>query len=228
MDLIIDKANILSLLSSEDYDAIFECTRLIKRGIHLCLNFNKDEVDIDSPEGNKIMMWLSNLAHGRKSPLPIWHPSVKSDHIKSNFVTNLSANQKRCVFLLDNQEVIPKIQEKGAILIGCVGQEVELLLSLSLEDTEISTSKISSWIDYCPALPLTDIIISDNHFFKNSYIYSQNKDELISGLTQVVNQSPVNCVIIYKINEVDNSLNLIDEVDSLKKSIKKITGSSKS
>jgi hypothetical protein len=174
------------------------------------------------------MMWLSNLAHGRKSPLPVWNPTIVSDDIKSNFASSLSTEQKRSIFLLDNQDVIPKIQEKGAILIGSVGQEAELLLSLTLEDTEVATSKISSWIDYCPALPLTDIIISDNHFFKDSYVYSQNKDELISGLTQVVNQSPVNCVIVYKINEVDNALNLENEVDTLKKSIKKITGSSKS
>lgn len=228
MDLIIDKANIISLLSSGDDNAIFECTRLIKRGIHLCFNFNKDEVNMESPEGSKIMMWLSNLAHGRKSPLPVWKQSIISAEIKSNFATNLSAGEKRNIFLLDNKDVIPKIQEKGAILIGCVGQEVELLLSLRLEDTEIATSKIPSWLDYCPALPLTDIIISDNHFFKDSYVYSQNREELISGLTQVVKQSPVNCVIVYKINEVDNSLNLQDEVESLKKTIKKITGSSKS
>ncbi|WP_289834844.1 hypothetical protein [uncultured Phocaeicola sp.] len=228
MDLIIDKANILSLLSSGDDNAIFEYTRLIKRGIRLCFNFNKEEVDVSSPDGGKIMMWLSNLAHGRKSPLPVWNPTIVSDDIKSNFASSLSTEQKRSIFLLDNQDVIPKIQEKGAILIGSVGQEAELLLSLTLEDTEVATSKISSWIDYCPALPLTDIIISDNHFFKDSYVYSQNKDELISGLTQVVNQSPVNCVIVYKINEVDNALNLENEVDTLKKSIKKITGSSKS
>lgn len=227
MDLIIDKANLVSLLSS-DNNELFECTRLIKRGIHLCFNFRKEDIDINPNEGNRIRMWLSNFTHGRKTPMPLWNPCIDSNSIKTNFASNLLPEQKRSIFLLNNSEVIPKIREKGAVLIGSVGQEVEMILSLRLEDTEIATSKICAWVDYCPKLPLTDIIISDNHFFKDSHVYAKNRDELILGMTQVVQQSPVNCVIIFKIGEVDKKLNLEEEVEIIKKSIKKITGSSKS
>lgn len=185
MDLIIDKANLLSLLSGDD-NKIFECTRLIKRGIHLCFNFNKEDVNPNSPEDAKIMTWLLSMVDGIKTPKPVWKPCIESTTIKTNFATYLPPDQKRSMFLLNNNEVIPKIMEKGAILIGKVGQEVDILLSLLLEDKEIATSEISSWIDYCPKLPLTDIIISDNHFFRDSYVYKQNCDDLIIGLTQVV------------------------------------------
>ena len=227
MDLIIDKINLISLLSSNDNNEIFECIRLIKRGIHLCLNFRKEDININSPEDKRILMLLKDLTHGCKKPL-IWNPCIESSCIKTNFATNLSPELKRSMFLLNNSEVIPKIREKGSILIGSVGQEAEMLLSLRLEDMEIATSKISTWVDYCPKLPLTDIIISDNHFFKDSYVYEQNREDLIRGMTQMVQQSPVNCVIIFKKDQVDNKLNLKEEVEIIKKSIKKMTGSTKS
>lgn len=228
VDLIIDKANLISLLSTTDNNEIYECTRLIKRGIHLWFNFQKDDININSQEGDRILTWLKNLTHGIKTSKPIWNHCIESASLKTNFATNLSPEQKRSLFLLDNNEVIPNIKKKGAILIGSVGQEAEMLLSLILEDKEIATSKISTWVDYCPKLPLTDIIISDNHFFKDSYVYKQNRDDLIRGMTQVVQQSPVNCVIIFKKGEVSMDLNLEEEIENIKKSIKKITGSSKS
>ena len=228
MELVIDKANVLSFLSHKDSAAIFECSRLIKRGIQLCFNFNKDDITSSSGDGNRILMWLRTMTQGCKTKLPKWEPRIDSSNLKTNFSTSLTPKQKRDAYLLDNNDVIPKIQEKGAILIGCVGQEIELILSLNLEDTEISALKISSWADYCPKLPLTDIIICDNHFFNDKYVYDQNKDELIKGLSQLPNNSPVNCIIIVKIGEIDREIDLEEEAKNIKNSLKNITGSKKS
>ena len=228
MELVIDKLNLLAFISSGDSNAIFECTRLIKRGIHLCFNFKKEDIDTQSHEDNKILMWLRTMTQGRKVALPQWNPLIDSTNLKTNFATTLNESQKRFAFLLDNKDIIPKIQKKGAILIGNVGQEIELLLSLRLEDTEIASHKIPSWLEYCPKLPLTDLIICDNHFFKDQYVYQKNRDELIKGIVQLPDQSPVNCVIIVKINEVDKTFDLSAEADNIKKTLKQITGNTKS
>lgn len=226
MEIVIDKANVLSFLSCEDKNAIFECTRLIKRGIQLCFNFNKEE--ICTQQDNKILMWLSTMTQGLKVPLPKWEPRIDSLNIKTNFTTTLSAKQKRDAYLLNNGDIVSKIREKGSILIGSIGEEIELLLSLNIEDTETATNKITSWQEYCPKLPLTDIIICDNHFFKDFKIYQKNRDDLIKGISQLPQQSPVNCVIIFKIDQVDNRFDLNKEVENIKNSLKKLTKSTKS
>lgn len=231
MYLVIDKSNVISYLLSNDEDAIFECNRLIKQGIHLCFNFRKEDIDPQSQEGVKILTWLKILTTGRKyqkNNLHEWNPLFDSANLKSNFASTLDGSQKRYAFLLDNSEVIPKIKEKGAILIGSVGQEIELLLSIRLEETETATHKINSWLEYCPPLPLTDLIICDNHFFKNKIVYERNRDELIKGIVQLPKQSPVNCVIIVKIDEVDKEFILSDEAKKIKNTLKEITGSTKS
>lgn len=228
MNLVIDQANIISFLSDSNTVGRDECSRLIKRGINLIFNFEKSAVNPSTPEGQKFMMWLSGLTQGITTNLPVWVPKVDTSSIKSNFATNLLPEEKRDVYLLENKEVVDKIKEKGAILIGSVGEEIPVLTSLILENTERPAIKIESWDTYIPHLPVTDIIICDNHYFKDKFVYNANEHDLLKALCHLPTQSPVHCVIITKKGEIDRELKLEEEIIKLKKLIKEATQSKKS
>jgi hypothetical protein len=129
---------------------------------------------------------------------------------------------------LNNSKVIAEIKKKGAILIGGVGDELNTIMSLILDNTEIFTSKITSWSEYCPKLPVTDIVICDNHYFKSKEVCGDNENGLIGALCTLPNQSPVNCIIIAKQGEIDPQIDLSREVEDIKKFVKRTTDSSKS
>ncbi|MBR5084481.1 MAG: hypothetical protein IKX33_07745, partial [Prevotella sp.] len=120
------------------------------------------------------------------------------------------------------------IKLKSCILIGKTGEEINLLSSLIIEGTECQAKEIHSWSDYLPSLPLTDIIISDNHYFKSLQTYKNNKNELLKYLCGIPNNSPINVIIITKENEIDSQLDLNIEIDNLKKLVKNASKSSKS
>lgn len=228
MNLVIDQANLNSFLADNNALGRDECTRLIKRGINIIFNFDKSAINPSTPEGQKIMMWLSQLTQGLTTKLPVWLQKIDSLSLKSNFVTSLLPEEKRDVYLIDNEDVIAKIKEKGAILIGTVGEEISILSSLILENTERQAISIPSWKDYIPPMPVTDIIICDNHYFKDSFVYNNNEHELLKALCHLPSSSPVHCVIISKKGEVDRELELQEEFVKIKKLIKEATQSTKS
>jgi hypothetical protein len=227
MNLVIDKANFSSLLKESHKEEFQECNRLIKRGINIIFNFSKEEI-LNSADKDKMLMWLNVLTQGLRTHMPKWEKCIDSADLKTNFTTTLSSNQKRDVYLLDNSNAIPKIKEKGAILIGGVGEEINTLMSLVLDNTETLAFTISSWTEYCPKLPVTDIIICDNHYFKSKEVCKANENDLIEGLCTLPTQSPVNCIIIAKQGEVDPQIDLSQEVENIKKFVKRTTDSSKS
>lgn len=228
MNLYIDLENVISFLSSDNKNGIDECTSLIKKGLDLYFNFKKEIIDLNSKEGQLISAWLNKMTDGLKTNKAKWERFIDSSQLKANFPATLPPTGKRSVYLLNNSKVISLIKEKGAILIGSVGEEIKLLKSLIIENTEELAKNINSWKEYCPKLPLTDLIICDNHFFKDKYVYEANKNELLEGIIQLPNQSPVNCVIIVKEGNIDRDFKLNEKAEELRNELKNITNSTKS
>ena len=227
MDLVIDKANFISLLS--DHQNIKECNSLIQKGINLILNFCKDDLTEDEKE--KIVDWQKDFNDGRKNFSITWKKLFESENLKTNFLnTELQdeVNTYKYAFLLNNDRIVDYVKKKGGTLIGKLGEESKLILSMRLEGLETFTHEIRSWKDYCPLMPLTDIIICDNHYFKNKKVYENNSNELIEALCRVPNQTPVNCVIIVKRDDVDPSIDLEEEQRKIQRLVKKITNSQQS
>lgn len=229
MNLVIDKANIESLIRASNDSEYSDCIQILRQGVNLIFNFDKTEVDPATREGQNLISWLRSIIDkGFKSEHPKWCKKYDSSSLKTNFVTTLSSDEKRDIYLFENSDTVSKIKEKGAVLIGAVGDEISLLSSIILNDTERPASQIGSWKNYIPSLPVTDIIICDNHYFNHKYVYNSNDNELIRALCVLPKQSPVHCIIITKRDEIDPSINLQDELVSLKSLIKALTESTKS
>ena len=227
MRLYIDKENLISLMDSRSQDSFEDCARSVRRDLDVQYNFSKEEVR----SNESLMAWFSRFGQGVKGKqefVPENAPAVCPPRpLKSNFY-NSADTDCTDVYLLSDDHICDVVSQKSCILIGKVGEETKVLSSLLLEDTEVPSTKIKSWRDYCPALPLTDIVLCDNHYFKNKYTYKKNDNEIIRALVEIPNESPVNVIIITKQGEVDREIDLSEEQKKIKDLVKRATGSKKS
>lgn len=227
MRLYIDKENLQSLVQSKSDDAFEDCVRLLKQQLDVQYNFPKDEILKDE----YVAFWLNKLGDGVKTNHDYCPPREvvpSRDNLKSNFYKDFDRTGLSSVYLLNNNHVCELVAAKGCILIGKVGEETAVLKKLIIEESEVAAVKISDWSTYCPQLPLTDIIINDNHYFKDKYVYDKNGNELIKALASIPDQSPVNVVIIVKEDEVSSEIDLSTEQTNIKALIKGLSGSTKS
>lgn len=227
MKLFIDKENLISLMKSRNQSAYFDCSNLLRKNFDVHYNFSKNVLKSDA----MLMAWFSSYGEGVMGE----HIFAEKDEeilpprpLKSNFFNSNDFNWLTSVYLLDDTHICSLIKEKSCILIGTVGDELNVINSLLLESTECPSIEIQSWDTYLPSLPLTDIIISDNHYFKSLNTYKANNNELLRYLCGIPNNSPVNVVIITKENELDPDIDLEAEKNEIKKIVKNATGSVKS
>ena len=227
MKLYIDKENLQSLVKSKADDAFEGCVRLLKQQMDVQYNFPKDEMLKDE----YIAFWLNKLGDGVKTSHDYCPPKEvvpNREDLKSNFYKEYDKDGLSSVYLLNDEHVCDLVSAKGCILIGKIGEEISVLKELIIEDSEVAAIKINDWKSYCPHLPLTDIIINDNHYFKNKYVYERNDNELIRVLASVPNNSPVNVIIIVKEGEIALDIDLQAEQTKIKSVVKNVSGSSKS
>lgn len=227
MKLYIDLDNMISLTKSKERPEFHECADLIRKHLDVQYNFPKDKLKTDS----SLMAWFARYGQGvTGKQIFISNESevFPERPVKSNFYNRGDANFLSSIYLLDDEHMCDVIKGKSCVLIGKIGEEIELIHSLIMEGTEIPAVSISSWGDYLPILPLTDIIISDNHYFKDETIYRSNNNEIISYLASIPQSSPVNIIIITKEGEVDNRIDLNSEQKRIKELAKKASKSSKS
>ena len=227
MRLYIDKENLISLIESRDNECFEDCARVIRKDLDVQYNFSKQEI----LSNEYLMSWFSQFGQGIKGKQSFVPENsayvVPPRPLKSNFYTR-DSNALTSIYLLNDAHICDVVQQKSCVLIGKVGDEIRILSSLLIENKETLSSKIDSWKNYCPVLPLTDIIICDNFYFKDKETYSKNDNELIKALAGIPHQSPVNVVVYTKIGEVDASINLDNEQKTISRVVKEVTGSKKS
>lgn len=227
MKLYIDKENLISLMKSKNQSVFFDCANLIRKNFDVFYNFPKSALKTDV----LLMAWFSSYGEGVKG---VQNFAEKDDEklpprpLKSNFYNSENSDYLTSVFLLDETHICDVIKDKSCILIGSIGEELNIINSLIIEDSECLSTNIRSWSDYLPKLPLTDIIISDNHYFKSIETYRANNNELLRYLSSIPQNSPVNVVIITKEKEQHQDIDLEKEKDEIKKMVKSMSGSSKS
>lgn len=226
MKLYIDKENIKSLVQNRNMheDDFTAFINLVKKDLDVQYNFeNSDEIR----KNQFLSLWfMSVLGQGVKSSYSFCPPStVFPDRpIKSNFHT-LKGKYALCsVYLLDDDSHIIKIiQNKNSVLIGNVGEEYNVIEQLfTMENKEEMAVNIKSWSNYCPILPLTDIIICDEHYFKNRNIYLSNNNEILTAVGANA-KSQLNVVVIVKHGEFWDNIDLAAECASIKAQLSQIT-----
>ena len=229
MRLYIDKENVESLVQGRKENLVLydEFARSVKKGLGVYYNFSKDEF-LKNPY---LQAWFTTVkGDGVKTKSDFCPPNniFPERPIKTNFLNTCDADAYRSLyFLCMDGNTASVIKNKQCILIGNVGEEYEIIDKLvSLEDKETLTKSIASWDSYCPKIPLTDIVLCDEHYFKYKMVYDKNKNEILTALCQTPNNQ-INVVIITKAGEIDPAFNLDQECKNIKEQISQVSGISK-
>lgn len=229
MNLYIDKENIESIITNrKDNLAKFsEFARYVKKGLMVHYNFPKEEM----LRNQYLQAWFATVKGDGVSSVSEFCPpsNVFPDRpVKTNFLSFCQSNAFRSIYFLSMDRNISKaIQDKQCILISNVGEEYDSIEKLlTLEDKETLTSSISSWSSYCPQLPLTDIILCDEHYFKSKEVYDKNQNEIITSLCHTP-KNQINVVIITKEGEIDPTIDINIECQNIKQQISDISNISR-
>lgn len=231
MRLYIDKENLLSYLSQKKDKRYLFCTILLQNQLDITFNFAKKE----GLKDDTIQHFLASFSEGAgfeetKRDFLDTEKSFPSRPIKGNLCSSLSPEQLSSVYLI-NDEKVNHLKSQGYIMIGGIGEELDLLGSLWYEDYQFSTPKsideITSWKDLDSYInPCMDIVMIDGFIFKDATLLKSNLYPLINVLSSKGKLKRVNVVIVstemFQTGEIRTSYETV--LKELKKSIEATTG----
>ena len=186
MKLYIDKANVLSLLSSSKDEKFLSVIKMLRNNLDVGFNFEKDSI-----KGNEtIVKFLTQFTSGRNESLKVsFTPDLAPNRPLDNKFLNSVYQNKRCILLVDDQNVKP-VQTMGNCLLGGLGEEIDTLEKLMIDpidygfDRELSigTAEFNSWTAIAKYNhPFYDLIILDRYILKvDEVTLKKNIIELIS------------------------------------------------
>lgn len=228
MVLYIDKENLISLVRTKDKASFVEYSNLIRKNLDIQYNFSKEEIIGDE----FLTFWFSKLGSGVGGVQEFCPPRnrVPKRPMKANFIKDLNASGRSALFFLNDIDKCTAVESKCCVMVSKIGDELSKLKAVFQPDEqgEILTYRITDWGDFLPKLPLSDIIICDNHYFKDKEVYEANENEIIRFLSSIPHESPVNVVIIVKDSEVDTKIELAEEQSRIKALVKRASGSKNS
>lgn len=186
MRVYIDQSNLLSFFGSHEHPNYSDALRMLKSQCDLYFNFPK-EVILTNEELRTIFLQLTSGSHN--SPKPKFSDVVfPSRPLKSNFHTDLNdRNDLTAAYLLDDEK-ISKVQNKGYLLVGGIGEEVDTLSQLFYDDYQFSKSytpkrDMPHWNALQPTiLPCTDIVLVDRYVFSDELLLDYNLHAYLSEL----------------------------------------------
>lgn len=186
MRVYIDQTNLLSFLESNNHPHYKDTLRMLKSQCDLYFNFSKDIID----KNESLRAIILQLASGSKdSPKPKFSDVIfPARPLKSNFHIDISnRHDLTAVYLIDDEKV-SKAKDKGYLLIGGIGEEVDTLSQLFHDDYQFSKSytpkrDMPHWNALKPTiLPCTDIIIVDRYVFSDDILLDYNLHAYLSEL----------------------------------------------
>ncbi len=172
MDIYIDKANLISFIKAKDNPLFLDCNKLLKKQLNVYFNFPKE----DLKESELLLLWITTLSQGVNPDTTIkFDYKVPERPLKSNSSNGFCENKLSSVYLLEDAETT-KFKNSGCLLVGEVGEEIEMLNKLFINQNDylferrwrINDDNFKSWSDLIThSMPLTDILIIDPYILKN-------------------------------------------------------------
>jgi hypothetical protein len=207
MNLYIDKENIHSLVENSKHELYDDCIKTMKRQLDVCFNFNKSDLF----QNEILAAWFkSNFTSGvdeRKQSFS--DEKFPPRPLKSNSYISFSKEELSSVYLI-NDDRIDSLAEKGALLIGKPGEEIDVFRQLFLSNNDykfdkklkIGGSKFKTWADLERySFSVTDILFIDNYIFSDSNLLENNFLQLIKTLLAKT-RCKVNIVVLSNTDKV--------------------------
>jgi hypothetical protein len=224
MDIYIDKANLVSFIKNKGNPLFLDCNKLLKKQLNVYFNFPKEEL-----KGSQLLLlWITTLSQGVNPDTVIEFDYKEPKRpLKSNSSNEFCENKLSSVYLLEDTETT-KFKNSGCVLVGEVGEEIEILNKLFINQNDylferklrINGAGFKSWTDLEDySLPLTDIIIVDPYIASDSSLFSSNLEMLLKTIA-IRSNSKVN-VVIY--TNIDQCLPYDQISPVVRKAVKEVT-----
>lgn len=210
MDAYFDLANFVSYVMSHHDEAFSECNRLLRKNFNLKFSFSKEDLNnLPSEKLVAIKQWVSTyFAQGFKGghEFSVKFPDRPLTH---NFYSGVDKERLSSIYLLDDSK-IRDIKKDGILLVGCVGEEINTLSKLMLDDYEciktLNSRKLQGWDDIKNlTAPCSDIILCDQFVLNRDNFHSENLCKLLQVLSANAKQTKVNVVVFATKEACDNS-----------------------
>ncbi|MEE1260013.1 MAG: hypothetical protein U0K66_07490 [Paludibacteraceae bacterium] len=216
--LYIDKENIKSFVHSRrnKENSFIDCTNIISKNIDIHYNFSKEEIKQD-PD---IELWFRHMyGQGVDNNHKFSDSEDEISPIRPISFTDFTDGNEDPfgIYLLDDKDACLDVKIHNCVLIGEVGKELEVLQKLlDINDLGEFFVKDITWENFCPQLPLTDIVLVDNYYFKTPKVYKKNENTLLRVLASIPKKSPVYVVIIARASDISCDLKLDDELENIR------------
>jgi|LauGreSuBDMM15SN_2_FD.fasta_scaffold00138_4 hypothetical protein len=207
MNLYIDKENTLSLVENARHELYSDCIKTMKRQLDVYFNFSRSELF----DNEILTIWFtSNFTSGvgeRKQSFN--EEKFPPRPLKSNSYNSFSKEELSAAYLI-NDDRFDSLAEKGALLIGKPGEEIDVFRQLFLTNNDykfdkklkIGGANFRTWSDLENySFGITDILIIDNYIFSDSSLLEHNFFQLIKTLL-VKTKCKVNIVVLTNTDKV--------------------------
>ena len=207
MNLYIDKENTLSLVENARHELYGDCIKTMKRQLDVYFNFNKNELI----ENETLTVWFtSNFTSGVGERKQFFNEEKFPPRpLKSNSYNSFSKEELSAAYLI-NDDRFDSLAEKGALLIGKPGEEIDVFRQLFLTNNDykfdkklkIGGANFRTWSDLENySFGITDILFIDNYIFSDSTLLEHNFLQLIRALL-VKTRCKVNIVVLTNTDKV--------------------------
>lgn len=210
MDLYIDRENLISFMRSSKRPEFGDCIRMMMRQLRVHYNISKDAL-----REEPLCQWYTLMTEGRGNSESVdLFSSVcfPERPISSSSYTSWNIKKISSVYLI-NDSGVSELKEKGCVLIGYVGEELDILSKLfcgndydfhKLYDLQKNFHSWDQLTDDNQIMPCTDILINDRYLFKNQQeIVTHNLKQLFTALSTNV-KTQINIVIFTKKDGMDS------------------------
>lgn len=225
--LDIDNVKAIIRSKSSNPEEFYTFIRYAKRYLDIQYNFSKDEFKNEE----NVKEWFLAIGSDGVQTRNYFCPDnivFPTRPIKGNAFNTANKEQLTSAYLLNiPPEKAEYIQQKRSVLLFNIGEENKFIDCLEnlLDYPGKLKHNLSSWKEYCPKLPITDIILDDGYYFSNKNTYGDEYDILLALASNA--GTMLNVVIIAKNGQVPDSVNLQEEIKHIKTKLCNVSGLSR-
>ena len=225
--LDIDNVKAIIRSKSSNPEEFYTFIRYAKRYLDIQYNFSKDEFKNEV----NVKEWFLAIGSDGVQTRNYFCPDnivFPTRPIKGNAFNTANKEQLTSAYLLNiPPEKAEYIQQKRSVLLFNIGEENKFIDCLEnlLDYPGKLKHNLSSWKEYCPKLPITDIILDDGYYFSNKNTYGDEYDILLALASNA--GTMLNVVIIAKNGQVPDSVNLQEEIKHIKTKLCNVSGLSR-